>query len=35
MNLARRFNLTDDLLDFTSSDDALGKAAGVDLLGAK
>ena len=29
------FQLTDDLLDFTSTDDALGKGAGVDLLGGK
>jgi octaprenyl-diphosphate synthase len=27
--------LIDDLLDFTSSEDALGKAAGADLLGGK
>src|SRR5436190_6214697 len=35
MNLGMAFQLTDDLLDFTSSDDALGKSAGVDLLGGK
>jgi octaprenyl-diphosphate synthase len=35
MNLGLAFQLTDDLLDFTSTDDALGKAAGVDLLGGK
>jgi octaprenyl-diphosphate synthase len=35
MNLGMAFQLTDDLLDFTSSDDALGKGAGVDLLGGK
>lgn len=35
MNLGMAFQLTDDLLDFTSTDDALGKAAGVDLLGGK
>jgi octaprenyl-diphosphate synthase len=34
-NLGLAFQLTDDLLDFTSTDDALGKAAGVDLLGGK
>lgn len=34
-NLGLAFQLTDDLLDFTSSDDTLGKAAGVDLLGGK
>jgi octaprenyl-diphosphate synthase len=35
MNLGLAFQLTDDLLDFTSTDDALGKAAGADLLGGK
>jgi octaprenyl-diphosphate synthase len=35
MNLGMTFQLTDDLLDFTSTDDALGKSAGVDLLGGK
>jgi len=34
-NLGTAFQLIDDLLDFTASDDALGKAAGVDLLGGK
>ncbi|HBB90138.1 MAG TPA: polyprenyl synthetase family protein [Blastocatellia bacterium] len=34
-NLGMAFQLTDDLLDFTSSDDKLGKAVGVDLLGGK
>ncbi|HEY6803570.1 MAG TPA: polyprenyl synthetase family protein [Pyrinomonadaceae bacterium] len=29
------FQLIDDLLDFTSSDDVLGKASGADLLGGK
>jgi octaprenyl-diphosphate synthase len=35
MNLGMTFQLTDDLLDFTSTDDTLGKGAGVDLLGGK
>jgi octaprenyl-diphosphate synthase len=35
MNLGMAFQLTDDLLDFTSTDEALGKGAGVDLLGGK
>ncbi|HEV7746852.1 MAG TPA: polyprenyl synthetase family protein [Pyrinomonadaceae bacterium] len=35
MDLGMTFQLTDDLLDFTSTDDALGKSAGVDLLGGK
>ena len=35
LNLGTAFQLTDDLLDFTSSDAALGKAAGADLLGGK
>jgi octaprenyl-diphosphate synthase len=35
MNLGMAFQLTDDLLDFTSTDSALGKSAGVDLLGGK
>jgi octaprenyl-diphosphate synthase len=35
MNLGTAFQLVDDLLDFTSFDDALGKAAGVDLLEGK
>ena len=35
MNLGVAFQLSDDLLDFTSSEDALGKAAGADLLEGK
>jgi octaprenyl-diphosphate synthase len=35
MNLGLAFQLTDDLLDFTSTDDTLGKGTGVDLLGGK
>ena len=35
MNLGMTFQLTDDLLDFTSTDGALGKGVGVDLLGGK
>jgi octaprenyl-diphosphate synthase len=35
MNLGMAFQLTDDLLDFTSTDDAMGKGTGVDLLGGK
>jgi len=35
MNLGMAFQLTDDLLDFTSSEDVIGKAAGVDLTGGK
>lgn len=35
MNLGTAFQLVDDLLDFTSDDDVLGKAAGVDLLEGK
>ena len=35
LNLGTAFQLIDDLLDFTSTDDALGKAAGADLLGGK
>src|SRR5882762_6439174 len=35
MNLGMAFQLTDDLLDFTSTENALGKGAGVDLLGGK
>ena len=35
MNLGMTFQLTDDLLDFTSTDDELGKGAGVDLVGGK
>jgi len=35
LNLGTAFQLVDDLLDFTSSDGVLGKAAGVDLLEGK
>ncbi|HEX8421812.1 MAG TPA: polyprenyl synthetase family protein [Pyrinomonadaceae bacterium] len=35
MNLGAAFQLVDDLLDFTTTADALGKAAGVDLLEGK
>lgn len=35
LNLGTAFQLTDDLLDFTSTDAALGKAAGADLLDGK
>ena len=35
LNLGTAFQLIDDLLDFTSSEDTLGKAAGADLLGGK
>jgi octaprenyl-diphosphate synthase len=35
MNLGIAFQLADDLLDFTSTKDALGKAAGADLLEGK
>jgi octaprenyl-diphosphate synthase len=35
LNLGTAFQLIDDILDFTSSDDVLGKAAGADLLGGK
>jgi octaprenyl-diphosphate synthase len=35
MSLGMAFQLTDDLLDFTSTDTALGKSAGADLLGGK
>jgi octaprenyl-diphosphate synthase len=35
MNLGMAFQLSDDLLDFTSTDEALGKGTGVDLLGGK
>jgi len=34
-NLGTAFQLVDDLLDFTTADDALGKASGVDLLSGK
>jgi octaprenyl-diphosphate synthase len=33
--LGTAFQLIDDLLDFTSNEEALGKAAGADLLGGK
>jgi octaprenyl-diphosphate synthase len=35
LNLGTAFQLIDDLLDFTSSEETLGKAAGADLLGGK
>jgi octaprenyl-diphosphate synthase len=35
LNLGTAFQLIDDLLDFTSTEDVLGKAAGADLLGGK
>ena len=35
LNLGMAFQLIDDLLDFTSTDDALGKGTGVDLIGGK
>lgn len=35
MNLGTAFQLVDDLLDFTASDEILGKPAGVDLLEGK
>src|ERR1044071_4414372 len=35
LNLGTAFQLIDDVLDFTSSEEALGKAAGADLLGGK
>lgn len=35
LSLGTAFQLTDDLLDFTGSDEVLGKAAGVDLLAGK
>lgn len=35
MNLGIAFQLADDLLDFTSDDKALGKAAGADILEGK
>src|SRR6267143_2118403 len=35
LNLGTAFQLIDDLLDFTVSDDRLGKATGVDLLEGK
>ncbi|HKQ51863.1 MAG TPA: polyprenyl synthetase family protein [Pyrinomonadaceae bacterium] len=35
MNLGTAFQLVDDLLDFTATEEALGKPAGVDLLEGK
>ena len=35
LHLGTAFQLIDDVLDFTSSEEALGKAAGADLLGGK
>src|SRR5215510_3441305 len=35
LDLGTAFQLIDDLLDFTSNEEALGKAAGADLLGGK
>ena len=35
LNLGTAFQLIDDLLDFTSTQEALGKASGADLLGGK
>lgn len=35
LNLGTAFQLTDDLLDFTATDETLGKATGVDLLAGK
>ena len=35
LNLGTAFQLVDDLLDVTASDDALGKATGVDLIAGK
>lgn len=35
MNLGTAFQLIDDLLDFTSSEESLGKASGVDLVSGK
>ncbi|MDQ3648687.1 MAG: polyprenyl synthetase family protein [Acidobacteriota bacterium] len=35
LNLGIAFQLVDDLLDFTATEDTLGKAAGVDLLEGK
>jgi octaprenyl-diphosphate synthase len=35
LSLGTAFQLIDDVLDFTSSDEALGKASGADLLGGK
>ncbi|MFN2512209.1 MAG: polyprenyl synthetase family protein [Pyrinomonadaceae bacterium] len=35
VNLGTAFQLVDDLLDFTATDDVLGKASGVDLIAGK
>ncbi|HEV7843822.1 MAG TPA: polyprenyl synthetase family protein, partial [Pyrinomonadaceae bacterium] len=35
MNLGTAFQLVDDLLDFTATDEALGKPAGLDLVEGK
>ena len=35
LSLGTAFQLIDDVLDFTSTEEALGKAAGADLLGGK
>jgi octaprenyl-diphosphate synthase len=35
MNLGMAFQLSDDLLDFTATEEALGKGTGVDLVGGK
>ena len=35
LSLGTAFQLIDDVLDFTSNEEALGKAAGADLLGGK
>jgi len=35
MKLGTAFQLTDDLLDFTASEETLGKSAGADLIGGK
>jgi octaprenyl-diphosphate synthase len=35
LHLGTAFQLIDDVLDFTSNEEALGKAAGADLLGGK
>ena len=35
LSLGTAFQLIDDVLDFTSTDDVLGKASGADLLGGK
>src|SRR4029078_13481480 len=35
LNLGTAFQLIDDVLDFTSNEDVLGKASGADLLGGK